>query len=70
LTYSLHRNAANDITEAARFYWREGGSALANRFLTAFERIATHLSQNPAIGTPAGDDRRWFALYGFPYAVI
>jgi plasmid stabilization system protein ParE len=40
MTYSLHRGAELDLLEAARFYRREGGAKLANRFLNEFERVA------------------------------
>jgi plasmid stabilization system protein ParE len=70
LTCSLHRGAADDITAAAGFYRREGGAALARRFLDEFERVVGLLARNPALGTPTRDGRRWFPLRGFPYAVI
>lgn len=70
MTYSLHRGAERDLAEAARFYRREGGRAVAARFLGEFERIAELLVENPGIGTPTGGDRRWFPFTGFPYTVI
>jgi len=39
LSYTLHRGAEQDLTEAFRFYRREGGSGLARRFLDEFERV-------------------------------
>lgn len=36
MTYSLHRGAELDLLEAAKFYRREGGAKLANRFLDEF----------------------------------
>lgn len=62
MTYSLHRGAELDPAEAARFYRREGGRAVAARFLDEFERIAELLVENPGIGTPTDDERRWFPL--------
>ncbi len=70
MNYTLHRGAELDLTEAARFYRREGGLALATRFLGEFERIAELLVEHPGIGTPTKDERRWFPLSGFPYSVI
>ena len=69
MTYSLHRGAELDLAEATRFYRREGGRAVAARFLDEFERIAELLVEHPGIGTPTGDERRWFPLTGFPYSV-
>jgi len=70
LTYSLHRGAELDLAEAARFYRREGGRAVADRFLDEFERIAELLVEHLGIGTPTEDERRWFPLTGFPYSII
>ena len=70
MTYALHRGAEDDLAQAAHFYRREGSRALAARFLDEFERIAKLLTEYPGIGTPTGDQRRWFPLSGFPYSVI
>jgi plasmid stabilization system protein ParE len=70
LTYSLHRGAELDLADAARFYRREGGRAVAARFLDEFERIAELLVEHPGIGTPTDDERRWFPLTGYPCSVI
>jgi len=70
LSYTLHRDAELDLAEAARFYRREGGRALAARFLDEFERVAELLAGSPDIGTETEGDRRWFPLSGFPYSVI
>ena len=70
MTWSLHRGAELDLAEAARFYRREGGRAVAARFLDEFERIAGLLVENPGTGTPTADERRWFPFSGFPYSVI
>lgn len=70
MTYSLHRGAELDLLEAARFYRREGGTQLANRFLSEFERVAELLVRFPGVGTPADDHRRAHPLQDFPYSVI
>ena len=70
MSYSLHRGAEQDLTEAFRFYRREGGNGLARRFLDEFERIIKLLEEFPDIGKPTGEDRRSFPLTGFPYSVI
>lgn len=70
MSYSLHRGAELDLLEAARFYRREGGEKLANRFLDEFERVARLLVRFPAIGTPADEVRRVHPLQDFPYSVI
>jgi plasmid stabilization system protein ParE len=58
LTCSLHRGAEIDLADAARFYRREAGRAVAARFLDEFERVTALLAANEALGTPTGDDRR------------
>jgi plasmid stabilization system protein ParE len=70
MTWSLHREAERDLLEAARFYRREGGAKLANRFLDEFERIAKLLVQFQGIGTPVDELRRVHSLRDFPYSVI
>ena len=70
MNYSLHRDAERELGEAARFYRREAGRAVANRFLIEFERICELLSANPELGIPTQGQRRRFPLHGFPYAII
>lgn len=70
MSYSLHRGAEQDLTEAFRFYRREAGSRLARRFLEEFERVMKLLEEFPDIGKPTGEDRRSLPLTGFPYSVI
>jgi plasmid stabilization system protein ParE len=70
VNYTLHRGAEADLLEAVRFYRREGGAKLANRFLDEFERIASLLIEYPGLGTPADDARRVHPLRDFPYSVI
>jgi len=70
MTYSLHRGAEQDLLEAAHFYRREGGSRLANRFLSELERVAELVVEFPGIGTPTDGLRRAHPLRDFPYSVI
>lgn len=70
MSYSLHRGAEQDLTEAFRFYRREAGNGLARRFLDEFERVIKLFEEFPEIGKATGRDRRSFPLTGFPYSVI
>jgi plasmid stabilization system protein ParE len=70
VSYSLHRGAEHDLLEAARFYRKEGGAKVADRFLREFERVADLLAKYPDIGTPADEVRRIHPLQDFPYSVI
>ncbi len=67
---SIHRFAADDLANAARFYRREAGVAVARRFLNEFERVARLLEHYPGIGTPAGEGRQSLPLVDFPYTII
>ncbi|MDG0831461.1 type II toxin-antitoxin system RelE/ParE family toxin [Pelomonas saccharophila] len=67
---SIHRLAAEELTEAFRFYRREAGLRMAQRFLDEFEHIARLVERQPELGTPAGADRRSYPLHDFPYSLI
>ncbi|WP_326539433.1 type II toxin-antitoxin system RelE/ParE family toxin [Pseudorhodoferax sp.] len=70
MTRSIHRLAVEDLREAAGFYRREAGAAVALRFLGEFERVARLLEEFPGIGTRSGEGRQSFPLVGFPYTVV
>lgn len=70
MSYSLHPDAATDLTEAASFYWRKAGAALASHFLDEFERVARLLVEHPALGTPLRQGHRIFPLRFFPDSVV
>jgi plasmid stabilization system protein ParE len=67
---SLHRLARAELATAFRFYRREAGARLAERFLDEFERIARLIERQPDLGTPTDDGRRSYPLHDFPYSVI
>ena len=70
MSYSLHRDAEEDLASAFRFYKREAGVGVAGRFLSEVERVLLLLQQFPDIGTPTRDQRRSYPLNGFPYSII
>lgn len=70
MTRSIHRCAAEDLLQAARFYKQEAGVGLARRFLNEFERVVELLEEFPGIGTPTSEGRQSFPLVDFPYTVI
>ncbi len=70
MSYSLHRGAEQDLTDAFRFYKREAGTGVAKRFLVEFERVISLLQEFSEIGTPTNEHRRSYPLSGFPYSVI
>jgi plasmid stabilization system protein ParE len=68
--YILHRAVEHELGKVVRFYRVEAGRAVAIRFLDEFERVAELLVENPDLGSPTHDERRWFPLRGFPYLII
>ena len=70
MTRSIHRQAEADLTEAFRFYRREGGRGVAARFLKEFERVAALLEQHQGLGTPTEAGRKSYPLVDFPYSII
>jgi plasmid stabilization system protein ParE len=70
LSRSIHRLAAEELAAAFRFYRREAGLGIAQRFLDEFERIARLIEHQAELGTPTGDGRRSYPLHDFPYSVI
>jgi plasmid stabilization system protein ParE len=70
VSYSLHRSAEKELSEAFQFYQREAGIGLARRFLDEFERVIKLLEKFPDVGKPTREDRRAFSLTGFPYSII
>ena len=70
MSYALHPEAENDISNALDFYAKEAGAAVAERFLSEFERVAHLLVQYPGFGTPTASGRRAFPMRVFPYLVV
>jgi plasmid stabilization system protein ParE len=68
--YALHPEAESDISNALDFYAKETGIAVAERFLSAFERVDYLLVRHPGFGTPAAKGRRTFPLQVFPYSIV
>ncbi|HEY0954815.1 MAG TPA: type II toxin-antitoxin system RelE/ParE family toxin [Roseateles sp.] len=70
MSRSLHRLARSELAAAFRFYQREAGTRIADRFLDEFERIVRLIEHQPELGTPLGDGQRSYPLHDFPYSVI
>lgn len=68
--WQFHPAAAQDLSEAARFYRREGGAALSRRFLAEVERTLALLADQAELGTPLDEERRSFPQRSFPYLLI
>jgi toxin ParE1/3/4 len=70
MTYSLDPQAEKELEDAFIYYREQGGSNLAQAFVTEFERVAELLCVNTGFGTPAGGTRRSYPLRRFPYSLI
>lgn len=73
---ALHRRAQDDIDEALRRYFDEGGVELALRFIDALEAAVGHLRSHPSSGSPRYASlldlpglRTW-PLHRFPYLLF
>ena len=65
ISYSLHPEAERDVADAVDFYSERAGSAVAERFLEEFERVAKLLVEHPRLGAPTTTGRRTFPLKVF-----
>ncbi len=69
MTVGFHPHAAEELTEAGRFY--EGRApGLGSRFLDAAERTTQLLVENPALGSPSSATVRSLGVPQFPYAIV
>ena len=62
--------AQAELDAAAAWYAGEGGTAAAQRWLTAFERAGRLMAAFPLIGTPAPHATRLLRIKRFPYALV
>ena len=70
MSYTLHPEAERDIADVLDFYREHAGIAVAERFLSEFERVASVLVEHPGFGTRTTSGRRTFPLKLFPYSVV
>lgn len=52
MTFSLHPEAEQDISDTMDFYVEHAGQAVAKRLLGEFERAVRMLVEHPDIGVP------------------
>jgi len=70
LTYWLHPDAEIELEEAARYYAQHANLAVADAFISEFERVLTILIANPFLGANAEHGFRVYHLERFPYSLI
>ena len=70
MTYSVHREAEQELADAADFYRRTVNLRFAGKFFDEFERVAQLLDENPGFGTPFDLPQRIYPFRVFPYSVV
>jgi plasmid stabilization system protein ParE len=69
--YNIDSRAQAELEKSIRYYRRAGGSQLARRFLTEFQRVRDLIRRNPGLGHPVeGADLQKFGLTTFPFSII
>ncbi len=72
----LSHQARRDIRDTTAWYRKEGGTALAQRWVNAVERGVRHLGAHPKTGITRYavqlnlDELRFWPLDGFPYLLF
>ena len=62
--------AVDELRDIAAWYQAQESSALGGAFIDEFERTATLLLANPAIGSTFSRHFQQFSLRRFPYRII
>ena len=73
----IPRSAAEtDVTATFDYYWAQGGRALAERFLDAYDAALAHIAQHPGTGSTRyarqgeAAPLRFWTLTRFPFAIF
>ena len=70
MSYTLHRQAEQDLEGSFAHYRLKGSDKVALRFLAEFERVAELIERNPELGTTTDADRRRYPFRTFPYSIV
>jgi len=70
LKYFLHPDAEAELGEAAAFYALKASPAIANAFLSEFERVVELLFENQQRAPHGHDGLRVYHFNRFPFTVI
>jgi plasmid stabilization system protein ParE len=65
----FHRLAAGEYLKARRWYAREGGNRLAERFRDEVDEAVERIARNPEAGAIFRTAYRWVRLHRFPYVL-
>jgi plasmid stabilization system protein ParE len=63
----FHRLAASEYLKARRWYVREGGPPLADRFRDEVDKAVQRIARNPEAWAVFRNAYRWVRLHHFPY---
>ena len=67
---STHPLASDELVDGAVYYASEGMVALAEDFISEFERSVTLLTEHPRIGAVLRGKFRRLPLRRFPYSIV
>jgi toxin ParE1/3/4 len=70
VSYWLHPDAEAELASAADYYAQYANAAIAQAFVTEFERVAAVLAGNQQLGTLAGEGMRTHPFKRFPYLLV
>ena len=70
MSYWLHPAAESEFTDAAIYYAEHASKAVAEAFVTEFERVIALVQLNQQLGTPVQGGLRNYPFRRFPYSVV
>ncbi len=70
MNYFIHPDAEAELGEAAAFYAVKASRAIANAFLSEFERVVELLIENQRRGSHGPDGLRLYHFNRFPFTVV
>jgi len=70
MTYAIHPQEEEELTQAAMFYAEHASKVIAAAFLDEFDRTVGKLVENQQCGPHCEDGLRQYHFARFPYTVI
>lgn len=70
MIYRLHPEAANDLRDAAKYYFEHANAALSQALFAEFDRATNLLIAQPQWGAPWRAGYRRYLIRRFPYSIF
>ena len=70
MIFRLHPEAANDLRDAARYYFEHANAALSQALFAEFDRAVKVLIAHPQWGSPWRAGFRRYLMRRFPYSIF